>query len=61
MDEATLERYQVYFKDADSDTIWSAFYMADDFAHAEEQAIDGSENHPDSIILIRKGDYMVNL
>ena len=50
-----LERYEVIFKDDDGNR-WSSFYMAEDFSHAEEQALNGAGANPDPIVQIVR-DY----
>jgi hypothetical protein len=36
-----MDKYEVTFKDLRTGNEWSCSYWADDFGHAEEQAIDG--------------------
>lgn len=52
-----MDRYEVIFKNDNGDR-WLMMFDADDFAHAEEQAINALEvgSEPDEIIQIVK-DY----
>ena len=58
MERTELERYEVTFLDVHTGNKWSAFYMAESYGHAEEQACDGAGAEPDPIIMITK-DYNV--
>ena len=50
-----METYEVTFRDSENGNRWFLMFQADNFAHAEEQAIDANETN-DEIVKIDK-DY----
>jgi hypothetical protein len=52
-----LERFDVYLIDDDTKNKWSMTFQAEDYAHAEEQAINAlheTSNINDDIVMITK-------
>lgn len=54
MSDNELSKFQVWFYDRKYRHFWTAFYMAENFAHAEEQA--QQDSIEDEIVKIEK-DY----